>query len=91
MGLFVSPVGPFWPPAPAVPVVGTTGGRRVSMLPPILGFTLSVVPGRRPCHLFTRSGGLAGGSCFSPPCWAAGSIRFQLLCHNFIRSRGPHR
>jgi hypothetical protein len=58
---------------------------------PILGFTFSVDPGRRPCHLFTRSEGLAGGSCLSPPCWAAGSICIQLLCHNFIRSRGPHR
>jgi hypothetical protein len=34
MGLFVLPVGPFGPPAPAVPVMGTTGGRCVSMVCP---------------------------------------------------------
>jgi hypothetical protein len=60
-------------------------------LSPILGFAFSVDLGRRPCHLFTWSEGLAGGCCLSPPCWAAGSIRIQLLCHNFIRSRDPHR
>jgi hypothetical protein len=60
-------------------------------LSPILGFVFTVDPGRRPCHLFARSEGLTGGSCLSPPCWAAGSIRIQLLCHYFIRSRGPHR
>jgi hypothetical protein len=35
-----------------------------------------------------RLGGLAGGSCLSLLWWAAGSVRVQLLCPIFIRSRG---
>jgi hypothetical protein len=70
------------------------GPREAASFPwsvPILGFSFSAGPGRRPCRLFTRSEGLTGGPCLSPQCCPAGSIRIQLLCHNFIRSRGPHR
>jgi hypothetical protein len=66
MGLFVL-LGPFGPPAPAVPVMGYRG-RPLCFhgLFPILGFAYSIDPGRRPCSLFTRSEGPAGGSCLSP-------------------------
>jgi hypothetical protein len=92
MGLLVLPMGPFWTSG----ACGSRGGDHgrppcFHGLFPILGFAFSVDPACRPCHLFTRSEGLAGGSCLSPPCWAAGSICIQLLRHNFIRSRGPLR
>jgi hypothetical protein len=75
MGLFVLPCGVFWASGACGSVLGYHG-RTLCFhgLSVILGFAYLVELGRRPCSLRMRLDGLAGGSCLSPPWWAAGSL-----------------
>jgi hypothetical protein len=103
-GSFCLVVGPFGPLAPMVSVEG--GPRAAAVFATvfllILESSSSADFGRRSKHpagfrmavsayCNMRLGGLAGGSCLSLLWRVAGSVRVQLLCPIFIRSRGSIR